>query len=153
MYQIVLDAHKAIIDGIRPGVPIDEPHKWSVALLTEGMLALGLLTGKRKKLIKKEKYRQFYMYRIGHMLGLDVHDVNAVREPDGESKTFQPGMVMTIEPGLYVDEHTENVPPEYLGIGIRIEDDILITKDGCEILTGGVPKEIDEIEALIRGTK
>ena len=153
IYQLVLEAHHAIIDGIRPGVSIDEPHEKSVELLTESMLSLGLLKGKTQKLIKKEKYRQFYMYRIGHMLGLDVHDVNCVREANGDFKTFQPGMVMTIEPGLYVADDTKNVPPAYLGIGIRIEDDILITESGCEVLTEGVPKEIDEIEALVRGAK
>ena len=153
IYQLVLEAHNAIIDGIRPGVSIDEPHEKSVELLTESMLSLGLLKGKTQKLIKKEKYKRFYMYRIGHMLGLDVHDVNCVREANGDFKTFQPGMVMTIEPGLYVAEDTKNVPPAYLGIGIRIEDDILITESGCEVLTEGVPKEIDEIEALVRGGK
>ena len=153
IYQLVLDAHCAIIDGIRPGVSIDEPHQKSVELLTESMLSLGLLKGKTQKLIKKEKYRQFYMYRVGHMLGLDVHDVNCVREANGDFKTFQPGMVMTIEPGLYVADDTKDVPPAYLGIGIRIEDDILVTESGCEVLTDGVPKEMDEIEALVRGTK
>ncbi len=153
IYQLVLEAHHAIIDGIRPGVSIDEPHQKSIELLTEGMLSLGLLKGKAEKLIKKDKYRQFYMYRIGHMLGLDVHDVNCVHEANGDFKTFQPGMVMTIEPGLYVDVGTKNVPPAYLGIGVRIEDDILVTESGCEVLTDGVPKEIDEIEALVRGTK
>ena len=153
IYQLVLDAHHAIIDGIRPGVSIDEPHQKSIELLTESMLSLGLLKGKAEKLIEKEKYKQFYMYRIGHMLGLDVHDVNCVREPDGEFKTFQPGMVMTIEPGLYVADDTKNVPPAYLGIGVRIEDDILVTESGCEVLTGGVPKEIDEIEALVNSTR
>ena len=153
IYQLVLDAHYAIIDCIRPGVSIDEPHQKSIELLTESMLSLGLLQGKAKKLIKKEAYRQFYMYRIGHMLGLDVHDVNCVHDANGDFKTFQPGMVMTIEPGLYVDEDTENVPPEYLGIGVRIEDDILVTETGCEVITGGVPKEIDAVEELVNSTK
>ena len=154
VYQIVLDAHKTIIDGIRPGVSIDEPHQKSIELLTEGMLSLGLLKKKKiEKLIEDGAYRQFYMYRIGHMLGLDVHDVNCVREANGDFKTFQPGMVMTIEPGLYVAEGTKGVPPKYLGIGIRIEDDILVTESSCEVLTDSVPKEIDEIEALVRGAK
>lgn len=155
VYQIVLDAHKTIIDGIRPGVSIDEPHQKSIELLTEGMLSLGLLKKKKKieKLIEDGAYRQFYMYRIGHMLGLDVHDVNCVREANGDFKTFQPGMVITIEPGLYVAEGTKGVPPKYLGIGVRIEDDILVTESGSENLTSGVPKEIDEIEALVREAK
>ncbi len=156
IYQTVLDAHYAIIDGIRPGVSIDEPHQKSIELLTEGMLRLGLLKTKKKKiekLIEDGAYRKFYMYRIGHMIGLDVHDVNCVREANGDYKTFQPGMIITIEPGLYVAEGTKGVPPEYLGIGVRIEDDILVTESGNENLTSGVPKEIDEVEALIRGAK
>ena len=153
IYQLVLDAHYAVIDAIRPGVSIDEPHQKSIELLTESMLSLGLLKGKAKKLIKKEAYREFYMYRIGHMLGLDVHDVNCVHDANGDFKTFQPGMVMTIEPGLYVADDTKNVPPEYLGIGVRIEDDILITETGCEVLTDGVPKEIDAVEELVNSTK
>ncbi len=156
IYQTVLDAHYAIIDGIRPGVSIDEPHQKSIELLTEGMLRLGLLKKKKKKiekLIEDGAYRKFYMYRIGHMIGLDVHDVNCVREANGDYKTFQPGMIITIEPGLYVAEGTKGVPPEYLGIGVRIEDDILVTESGNENLTSGVPREIDEVEALIRGAK
>ena len=153
IYQLVLDAHYAVIDAIRPGVSIDEPHQKSIELLTESMLSLGLLKGKAKKLIKKEAYREFYMYRIGHMLGLDVHDVNCVHDANGDFKTFQPGMVMTIEPGLYVADDTKNIPPEYLGIGVRIEDDILVTETGCEVLTDGVPKEIDAVEELVNSTK
>ncbi len=155
IYQIVLDAHKTIIDGIRPGVSIDEPHQKSIELLTEGMLSLGLLKKKKKieKLIEDGAYRKFYMYRIGHMIGLDVHDVNSVREANGDYKTFQPGMIITIEPGLYVAEGTKGVPSKYLGIGVRIEDDILVTESGNENLTSGVPKEIDEVEALIHGER
>ena len=155
IYQIVLDAHYAIIDGIRPGVSIDEPHQKSIELLTEGMLSLGLLKKKKKieKLIEDGAYRKFYMYRIGHMIGLDVHDVNSVREANGDYKTFQPGMIITIEPGLYVAEGTKGVPSKYLGIGVRIEDDILVTESGNENLTSGVPKEIDEVEALIHGAQ
>ena len=154
IYQIVLDAHYAIIDGIRPGVSIDEPHQKSIELLTEGMLSLGLLKKKKiEKLIEDGAYRKFYMYRIGHMIGLDVHDVNCVQEANGDYKTFQSGMIITIEPGLYVAEGTKGVPPKYLGIGVRIEDDILVTESGTENLTDGVPKEIDEVEALIRGAR
>ncbi len=155
IYQIVLDAHKTIIDGIRPGVSIDEPHQKSIELLTEGMLSLGLLKKKKKieKLIEDGAFRQFYMYRIGHMIGLDVHDVNCVREPNGDYKTFQPGMIITIEPGLYVAEDTKGVPSKYLGIGVRIEDDILVTESGNENLTSGVPIEIEEVEALVNSGK
>ena len=149
IYQLVLDAQYAIIDTIRPGVSIDEPHQKSIEVLTENMLSLGLLKGKAKKLIKKEAYKQFYMYRVGHMIGLDVHDVNCVHDAEGEFKTFEPGMVITIEPGLYVAEGTKKVPDQYRGIGVRIEDDILVTESGCEVLTDAVPKEIDAIEELM----
>ena len=149
IYQLVLDAQYAIIDTIRPGVSIDEPHQKSIELLTEGMLSLGLLKGKTEKLIEDEAYKQFYMYRVGHMIGLDVHDVNCVRDEEGEYKTFKPGMVITIEPGLYVAEGTKKVSKKYLGIGVRIEDDILVTESGCEVLTDAVPKEVGAIEELM----
>lgn len=149
VYQLVLDAHYAIIDTIRPGVSIDEPHQKSIELLTEGMLSLGLLKGKAEKIIEKEKFKQFYMYRIGHMIGLDVHDVNCVRDAEGEYKTFEPGMVITIEPGLYIAEGTKKVPSKYLGIGVRIEDDILVTESGNENISEAVPKEIAAIEELM----
>ncbi len=150
IYQLVLDAQYAIIDTISPGVSIDEPHQKSIDFLTEGMLSLGLLTGEKQKLVKTGAYEEFYMYRVGHMLGLDVHDVNCVHEPNGEFKTFQPGMIMTIEPGLYVAADTKGVPPEYLGIGVRIEDDILVTESGCEVLTDTVPKEIEAVEQFVQ---
>ena len=148
IYELVLDVQLAAIETIHPGVPIDEPNKKSIALMTEGMLEIGLLAGEKEKLIEDEKHKQFYMHRIGHMLGLDVHDPTKTQE--GEThKTFQPGMVMTVEPGLYIGADTENVNPKYSGIGIRIEDDVLVTTSGCEVLTAKVPKTIDEIERLM----
>lgn len=148
IYQLVLDVQLAAIETIRPGVPIDEPNKKSIALMTEGMLKIGLLAGDKEKLIEDEKHKQFYMHRIGHMLGLDVHD--PTKSQEGEiPKTFQPGMVMTVEPGLYIAADTENVNPKYLGIGVRIEDDVLVTTTGCEVLTATVPKTVDEIECLM----
>ena len=148
IYQLVLDVQLAAIETIRPGAPIDEPNKKSIALMTEGMLKIGLLAGEKEKLIEDEKHKQFYMHRIGHMLGLDVHDLTKTREGEAH-KTFQPGMVMTVEPGLYIDADSENINPKYLGIGVRIEDDVLVTTSGCEVLTGNVPKTIDEIECLM----
>ena len=148
IYQLVLDVQLAAIETIRPGVPIDEPNKKSIELMTEGMLKIGLLAGGKEKLIEDEKYKQFYMHRIGHMLGLDVHDPTKTQE-GGAHKTFQPGMVMTVEPGLYVAADSENVNPKYLGIGVRIEDDVLVTTTGCEVLTATVPKTIDGIECLM----
>ena len=148
VYQLVLDVQVALIEGIRPGVSIGEPFQKAIEMLTDAMLKLGLLVGDKEELIKEEKYKKFYMHRIGHMLGVEVHDMAKIRE--GEAyKTFQPGMVMTIEPGLYIAPDSEDVPPEYLGIGVRIEDNILVTESGCEVLTAAVPKTIDGIEALM----
>ena len=148
IYQSVLDAQCEIIESIRPGVSIGDPSQKAVEMLTEAMLELGLLDGEKEKIIEEQEYRKFYMHSVGHMLGVEVHDVTKIREGE-EYKTFQPGMVMTVEPGLYIDPNSENVPPEYLGIGVRIEDNILVTESGCEVLTAGVPKTIDEIETLM----
>jgi Xaa-Pro aminopeptidase len=149
IYQLVLDVQLAVIETIRPGVSVDEPNKKAIELLTEGMIKLDLLEGEKEKLIEEEKHKKFYMHRVGHPLGLDVHDVNKTRDGE-EPKTFQPGMVMTVEPGIYIALDSENVPPKYLGIGVRIEDNVLVTESGCEILTATVPKTIDGIEQLMR---
>ena len=148
IYQSVLDAQCEIIESIRPGVSIGDPAQKAVEMLTQAMLELGLLVGEKEKLIEEQEYRKFYMHSVGHMLGVEVHDVTKTREGE-EYKTFQPGMVMTVEPGLYIDPDSENVPPEYLGIGVRIEDNILVTESGCEVLTAAVPKTIEEIETLM----
>ena len=148
VYQSVLDVQCEIIESIRPGVSIGEPAQKAVEMLTEAMVKLGLLVGEKEKLIEDQEHRKFYMHSVGHMLGVEVHDVTKTREGE-EHKTFQPGMVMTVEPGLYIDPDSENVPSEYLGIGVRIEDNILVTESGCEVLTAGVPKTIDEIEKLM----
>ena len=148
IYQAVLDVQCEIIESIRPGVSIGDPVQKAVEMLTEAMLELGLLVGEKEQIIEEQEYRKFYMHSVGHMLGVEVHDVTKTREGE-EYKTFQPGMVMTVEPGLYIDPDSENVPPEYLGIGVRIEDNILVTESGCEVLTAAVPKTIDDIETLM----
>ena len=148
VYQSVLDVQCEIIKSIRPGLSIGDPAQKAVEMLTEAMLKLGLLVGEKEKLIEEKEHRKFYMHSVGHMLGVEVHDVTKTREGE-EHKTFQPGMVMTVEPGLYIDPDSENVPSEYLGIGVRIEDNILVTESGCEVLTAAVPKTIDEIEKLM----
>ena len=148
IYQLVLDVELAIIEAIRPGVSIGEPNKKAVELLTEEMLKFGLLEGEKEKLIEEKGYKKFYMHRVGHMIGIDVHDINKIKDGE-EHKTFQPGMVTTVEPGLYIPVDSENVDPKYLGIGVRIEDDILVTESGCEVLTAQVPKTIEEIEQLM----
>ena len=148
IYQSVLHAQCEIIESIRPGVSIGDPAQKAVEMLTEAMLELGLLVGEKEKIIEEQEYRKFYMHSVGHMLGVEVHDVAKTRDGE-EHKTFKPGMVMTVEPGLYIDPDSENIPPEYSGIGVRIEDNILVTESGCEVLTAAVPKTIDEIEKLI----
>lgn len=148
LYQLVLDTQLACIEAMQPGVPWNRIHDLSVELLTQGLIELGLLQGERDALIEAGAYRRFYMHRIGHWLGMDVHDVGQYKL-DGEWRPLEPGMVMTIEPGLYVAPDDDSVAPEWRGIGIRIEDDVLVTKQGPEVLTGGVPKTIDDIEALM----
>jgi Xaa-Pro aminopeptidase len=150
LYQLVLDAQQAALEQIRPGIAWNKAHEASVEVLTKGLVNLGLLKGRVKKLIKDEKYKQFYMHRIGHWLGMDVHDVGDYKIKD-EWRLLEPGMVLTIEPGLYVPSSCETVDKAFRGIGIRIEDDVLVTKDGHEILTHGVPKRIEDIEKLMQG--
>ncbi len=148
LYQLVLDAQLAAIEQLQPNTPWNAAHDASVEVITKGLVKLGLLKGSVKKLIKDEKYKQFYMHRIGHWLGMDVHDVGDYKL-NQEWRTLQAGMVLTVEPGLYISENCKTVDTKWRGIGIRIEDDVLITKTGHEILTDGVPKTIVDIEALM----
>ena len=148
IYDLVLKTQVACVDMVRPGVTHDELKAHSVEMLTEGMVELGLLKGKPADLIKEEKYKQFYMHGLGHLLGIDVHDVG-IYYYDKESRALEPGVVMTIEPGIYVAPDTKDIPEQYLGIGVRIEDDVLCTGNGPRVLTTGVPKDADEIEALM----
>lgn len=149
LYQLVLDAQAAALEQIKPGVPWNMAHEASVETITKGLVSLGLLKGKLKKLIKDEKYKLFYMHRIGHWLGMDVHDVGNYKI-DQEWRLLEAGMVLTVEPGLYIPADCKSVDEKWRGIGIRIEDDILVTAQGYEVLTSSVPKEIAEIEALMQ---
>jgi len=147
LYQVVLDAQKAAIDAVKPGNHWNQPHEAAVAVLTEGLLNLGLLSGELEQLIEDAAYREFYMHRTGHWLGMDVHDVGDYKI-GGEWRLLEPGMVLTVEPGLYIRD-PEHIAKKWHFIGIRIEDDVLVTKDGNEVLTAAAPKEIDDIEALM----
>ncbi len=149
VYDIVLAAQEAAIGQIRPGNTWNDPHMAAVEVLTEGLVSLGLLQGKLNELIEKEAYRRFYMHRTGHWLGMDVHDVGSYRQGD-RWRTLQPGMVMTVEPGLYIPQ-APDIPRRFRHIGVRIEDDVLVTKEGCEVLTRALPKEAEAIEALMAG--
>lgn len=148
IYDLVLETQVACVEMVRPGVTHDEIKAHSVEMLTEGMVKLGLLKGKPADLIKEEKYKQFYMHGLGHLLGIDVHDVG-IYYYDKQSRALEPGVVMTVEPGIYVAPDTKDIPEQYLGIGVRIEDDVLCTANGPRVLTTKVPKQADEIEALM----
>lgn len=150
VYEVVLEAQKAALRQMRPGVSSGKPHEAATRTLTEGMVDLGLLKGKADALIAQDKHRQFYMHGTGHWLGMDVHDVGRYKL-QGRHRPFEPGMVMTVEPGLYIAPGSKGVNKKFWGIGVRIEDDVLINKNGHEILTGGVPKTVREIESLMAG--
>jgi len=149
LYEVVLEAQQAAIDKVRPGNHWDEPHEAAVQVLTRGLVRLGLLKGKVSALVKKGAYRRFYMHRTGHWLGLDVHDVGDYKVGE-QWRVLEPGMVLTIEPGLYIAPDTKGVAKKWLGTGIRIEDDVLVTADGAEVLSAGAPKDPDEIERLMQ---
>jgi len=147
LYEVVLSAQKAAIAAVRPGVAFDEPHRRAVEILVEGLLSLGILSGSAEEVIANDGFRPFYMHRTSHWLGLDVHDVGQYKVGEA-ARELQPGMVLTVEPGLYVGVDSDAAAGRFRGIGIRIEDDVLVTANGCEVLSPGVPKEIDAIEAL-----
>lgn len=148
LYQLVLDAQYAAIAVTKAGNHWNQPHEAAVKVLTEGLVKYGLLTGDVDELIESLAYRQFYMHKTGHWLGMDVHDVGEYRI-EGEWRVLQPGMVLTVEPGLYIAPDDDTVDPMWRGIGIRIEDDVVVTEDGCTILSRGVVKEVADIEALM----
>ena len=148
IYDLVLEAQRAAIAKVRPGNTWNQPHDATVRVITRGLIKLGLLKGKERELIKAEAYRDFYMHRAGHWLGLDVHDVGDYRI-GGRWRQLEPGMVLTIEPGIYIAADNTKVAKRWRGIGIRIEDDVAVTETGCDVLTADVPKRADDIEALM----
>jgi len=148
VYEVVLKANVAAIKELRPGNSVGKPHEVATRILTQGLVDLGLLKGKVDRLIEEGKHRQFYMHGTGHWLGMDVHDVGRYKL-DGKFRKFEPGMIMTVEPGLYIAPNTPDVPKEFLGIGIRVEDDVLVTDNGPLVLTSDVPKDVAGIEALM----
>ena len=148
LYQVVLDAQIAAIDAVRIGNSYKEPHHVAVKILVQGLLDLGIMQGDLDEIIESESYRQFYMHGTGHWLGMDVHDVGAYKV-EGEWRSYQEGMVVTVEPGLYIAPDDETVDPKWRGIGIRIEDDVVAIPDGPLVLTKNVVKSIEEIEALM----
>lgn len=148
IYELVLRAQEAAFSEIRPGRTWAAPHAAAVKVLTQGLIQLGLLSGTLSTLLRNEAYKKFYMHRTGHWLGMDVHDVGTYRIKN-RWRIFRPGMVLTVEPGLYIRSDCEEVAPHWRGIGIRIEDDVLVTPNGHEILTAALPKSVVDIETYI----
>lgn len=151
IYSIVLETQKACVDATIAGTTIKQRQDLSIEMLTEGMKKLGLLKGAVKTLIKKKAYMKYYMHGVGHYIGLDVHDAGRyfTDQKSKNSRPFAPGMVLTVEPGIYVPANDKSAPAKYRGVGVRVEDDVLVTENGNKNLTTKVPKEIDEIEALM----
>ena len=148
IYEIVLKAQDAAIDAVKPGAPWDAPHNASVKVITRGLVKLGILKGRPAQLIKSEAYKDFYMHRVGHWLGMDVHDVGDYKIDD-DWRLLEPGMVTTIEPGIYIAPDNTKVPKKWRGIGVRIEDDVLVTKAGHKVLSMGIPRTVQEIESFM----
>jgi Xaa-Pro aminopeptidase len=148
LYEVVLEAQLAAIDEVRPGCAFDAAHQMAVRVIVEGLCALGVLKGTADDAIADGSYKRFYPAKTGHWLGLDVHDVGDYRV-DGEPRLLEPGMVVTVEPGIYIPPSDTSVAERWRGIGIRIEDDVAVTRDGNDVLTAGVPKQAQEIEALL----
>ncbi|MCP3671653.1 MAG: Xaa-Pro aminopeptidase [Gammaproteobacteria bacterium] len=148
LYELVLKAQEAAIWQVKPGNHWNDPHDAAVKVVTKGLMELGLLKGRISTLLKKEAYKEFYIHRTGHWLGMDVHDVGDYRV-DGESRLLEPGMALTIEPGIYIHAQSKGVAKKWWDIGIRIEDDVVVTKDGCDVLSKDAPKTVAEIEALM----
>jgi Xaa-Pro aminopeptidase len=148
IYELVLKAQAAAFEHVKPGGTLVAANKAVMTVMTQGLIELGILSGELDTLVEKQACKAFYMHGLGHWLGLDVHDVGEYKLDEAD-RPFAPGMVLTIEPGLYFDEDAQ-VPEQYKGIGIRIEDDLLVTENGHENLTQDVPKTVAEIEALMQ---
>jgi Xaa-Pro aminopeptidase len=145
IYELVLDAQLEGIAGSVSGATLDAIHKKSVEIITAGLVRLGLLEGEVEKLIETEAYKRFFMHRTSHWLGMDVHDVGAYFA-DGKPRPLEPGMVLTVEPGIYIAPDDDTVAAPWRGIGVRIEDDVLVTGGAPEVLTAGIPKTVDEVQ-------
>jgi Xaa-Pro aminopeptidase len=151
VYELVLAAQRAAMDEIRPGSAWNAPHDAAVRVLAQGMLDLKLLAGSLDEVLEKESYKRFYMHRTGHWLGLDVHDAGEYKR-EGQWRALVPGMTLTVEPGLYI-RAADDVPERLRDIGVRIEDDVVVTDAGCEVITHETPKQVAEIEALMRDAR
>lgn len=152
IYELVLAAQQAAIDNVRPGCHWNEPHEAALDVLIRGFIDFGLCKGSPESVLESGDYRRFYMHRTGHWLGLDVHDAGEYKQADGNWRTLQPGMTLTVEPGCYI-RPADDVPKAFWNIGVRIEDDALVTAQGCELLTADAPKTVAEIESLMASAR
>jgi Xaa-Pro aminopeptidase len=148
LYALTLASQKAAIEAVRPGATTMDIHNRVVEVIAEGLVHLGLLKGTAAEAVEKETYKQFFMHKTGHWLGMDVHDVGKYRIKE-DWRPLQAGMVQTIEPGIYVPEDCEDVAPQWRGLGVRIEDDVLVTETGHEVLSAAAPKEIEAVEEIV----
>ncbi|GMR08706.1 MAG: Xaa-Pro aminopeptidase [Gammaproteobacteria bacterium] len=148
IYELVLEAQLAAIEEVKPGNHWNDPHKAAVKVVTSGLVKLGLLSGRLSTLIKNEAHTQFYMHRTGHWLGMDVHDVGDYKVGD-EWRLLEPGMVMTVEPGIYIAAGSKGVSRKWRNIGIRIEDDVVVTRSGNQVISKAAPRQIQDIEAIV----
>ena len=148
IYELVLAAQIAAIDQVKPGRHWNDPHEAAVRVMVDGLLDLKLLKGKADDIIDKQEYRKYYMHRTGHWLGMDVHDVGDYKV-DGIWRLLEPGLVLTVEPGLYISAGEKDVDERWWNIGVRIEDDVLVTRQGCDVLSKDAPKKVSEIESLM----
>lgn len=148
LYEVVLAAQLKAIDEVRAGVPWEHVHETAVQVATEGMLDLGILEGSLEEALEEEHFKDFYVHNTGHWLGLDVHDVGEY-EIDGHSRVLEPGMVLTVEPGIYIPESASNVAATWRGMGIRIEDNVAVTRSAADVLSADLGKTVAEIEALM----
>jgi Xaa-Pro aminopeptidase len=149
IYEAVLAANKEVIEMVKPGESFMKLHEKAVEVVSDRLLELGLISGSREEVIEKEAYKKFFMHRTGHWLGMDVHDVGRYKVQD-EWRKLEPGMIFTVEPGIYIPAGTEGVSEEYFNIGVRIEDDVLVTETGYEVLTSMTPKEVNDVEATMK---
>jgi Xaa-Pro aminopeptidase len=150
LYEVVLAAQRRVLAAVRPGATLPGLHQLALESLCEGLVRLGLLPGSAEEALESSAYRRFYMHRTSHFLGLDVHDVGA-QALDGSPRALAPGMVLTVEPGLYLAEDDDQLEPAWRGLGVRIEDDVHVTAEGAEVLTRALPTAVEEIEALCAG--
>ena len=149
VYEVVLNANQSVIQMVKPGVSFMKLHEHCVDVVTQGLIDIGLLSGSLKDNVEKKAYEKFFMHRTGHWLGMDVHDVGRYKMDD-DWRTLEPGMVFTVEPGVYIAAGADNVPAEFFNIGVRIEDDVVVTETGAEVMTTGVPKLPKEVEATMK---